>query len=250
MFTLNCKVTRAKFANHSTIIPQFINHIRVDWRAAAAPVYDDRPDKRLFDGGGSKSISKIAILLCLDAPQQEFPPRNGEAHFAAGKVCVSFSVPGDTVMRIESRLTELGITLPPTPAPGGVYTPILVVDHMAYVSGQVPYGPDGKLIIGRIGSDMTEEQGTAAARAVALTMLATIKASLGNLDRVKRIVKVLGFVNCTPDFQKHPAVMNGFSTTMVEVFGDAGKAARSAVGMGSLPFNVPVEVEALLELHP
>lgn len=153
-------------------------------------------------------------------------------------------------MRIESRLNELGITLPPTPAPGGVYTPVVVVDHIAYVSGQVPYGPDGKLVIGRVGSDMTEEQGAAAARLVALTMLATIKASLGNLDRVKRIVKVLGFVNCTPEFQKHPAVMNGFSNTMVEVFGDAGKAARSAVGMGSLPFNVPVEVEAVLELHP
>ena len=153
-------------------------------------------------------------------------------------------------MRIESRLNELGITLPPTPTPGGVYTPVVVVEHMAYVSGQVPYGADGKLVIGRVGSDLTEEEGAAAARTVALTMLATIKASLGNLDRVKRIVKVLGFVNCTPEFQKHPAVMNGLSNTMVEVFGDAGKAARSAVGMGSLPFNVPVEVEAVLELHP
>jgi enamine deaminase RidA (YjgF/YER057c/UK114 family) len=154
------------------------------------------------------------------------------------------------IVRIESRLNELGITLPPAPAPGGVYTPVVVVDHIAYVSGQVPYRPDGKLVIGRVGSDLTEEQGAAAARTVALAMLATIKASLGNLDRVKRIVKVLGFVNCTPEFQKHPAVMNGFSNTMVEVFGDAGKAARSAVGMGSLPFNVPVEVEAVLELHP
>lgn len=153
-------------------------------------------------------------------------------------------------MNFDARIAELGLVLPPTPAPGGVYTPVVVVDKMAYVSGQVPYDPDGKLIIGRVGAEMTEVQGAAAARAVALTMLATIKASLGSLNRIRRIVKVLGMVNSTPDFQKHPAVMNGFSNTMVEIFGDAGKAARSAVGMGSLPYNVPVEVEAILELHP
>ncbi len=150
---------------------------------------------------------------------------------------------------VEARLAELGITLPQPPPPGGVYTPVVVVDRMAYVSGQVPYGPDGKLVTGRVGSELTEEQGAAAARVVALTMLATIKASLGSLDRVRRIVKVLGMVNSTADFQRHPAVMNGFSNTMVEIFGDAGKAARSAVGMGSLPYNVPVEVEAILELN-
>jgi enamine deaminase RidA (YjgF/YER057c/UK114 family) len=150
---------------------------------------------------------------------------------------------------IDARLAELGMQLPPTPPPGGVYTPVVIVDKLAYVSGQVPYGLDGKLIVGRVGAEMTEEQGQAAARQVALTMLATVKASLGSLDRVKRWVKVLGMVNSTPDFQKHPAVMNGFSNTMVEIFGDAGKAARSAVGMGSLPYNVPVEVEAIIELH-
>jgi enamine deaminase RidA (YjgF/YER057c/UK114 family) len=150
---------------------------------------------------------------------------------------------------IDARLAELGITLPPTPPPGGVYTPVVIVDNMAYVSGQVGFDAAGKMTTGRVGSDLTEEQGAAAARDVALTMLATIKASLGSLDRVKRIVKVLGMVNSTADFQRHPAVMNGFSNTMVEIFGDAGKAARSAVGMGSLPYNVPVEVEAILELH-
>jgi enamine deaminase RidA (YjgF/YER057c/UK114 family) len=152
-------------------------------------------------------------------------------------------------MTPEARLTELRITLPPTPPPGGVYTPVVVVDRIAYVSGQVPWGPDGKMIVGRVGSDLTEEQGAAAARDVALSMLATVRASLGSLDRVKRIVKVLGMVNSTTEFQRHPAVMNGFSNTMVEIFGEAGKAARSAVGMGSLPYNVPVEVEAVLELH-
>ncbi len=152
-------------------------------------------------------------------------------------------------MSIDARLTQLGIALPPTPPPGGVYTPVVIVDKLAYVSGQVPFDSEGKMITGRVGSDITEEQGVAAARQVALTMLATIKASLGTLDRVKRIVKVLGMVNSTAEFQRHPFVMNGFSNTMVEVFGDSAKAARSAVGMGSLPYNVPVEVEAILELH-
>jgi enamine deaminase RidA (YjgF/YER057c/UK114 family) len=150
---------------------------------------------------------------------------------------------------IEARVKELGLQLPPTPPPGGVYTPVVVVDKLAYVSGQVPFKSDGTMVIGRVGSDLTEEEGAAAARVVALTMLATVKASLGSLDRVKRVVKVLGMVNSTAEFQRHPAVMNGFSNTMVEVFGEAGKAARSAVGMGSLPYNVPVEVEAILELH-
>ncbi len=153
-------------------------------------------------------------------------------------------------MSIEARLRELGVTLPPAPTPGGVYTPVVVVDRMAYVSGQVPYGPEGKLISGRVGAEMSEQEGAAAARVVALTMLATLRASLGTLDRIKRVVKVLGMVNSTPDFRHHPQVMNGFSGAMVEIFGEAGKGARSAVGMGSLPYNVPVEVEAIFELHP
>ena len=106
-------------------------------------------------------------------------------------------------MSIDARLAELGITLPPVPAPGGVYTPVVIVDKIAYVSGQVPFDTNGKMIVGRVGSDLTEEQGVAAARQVALTMLATIKASLGSLDRIKRIVKVLGMVNSTSDFQRH-----------------------------------------------
>jgi enamine deaminase RidA (YjgF/YER057c/UK114 family) len=152
-------------------------------------------------------------------------------------------------MSIEERLSVLGITLPPAPPAGGVYTPVVIVDRMAYVSGQVPFNPDGSLMSGRIGADLTMEQGAEVARECAMTMLATIKDSLGTLDRVKRVVKVLGMVNCTPDFQHHPQVINGFSNAMVDVFGENGKAARSAVGMGSLPFNVPVEVEAILELN-
>jgi len=103
---------------------------------------------------------------------------------------------------------------------------------------------------GKVGVDLSEEEAVQAARTVGLTMLATIRAHLGSLDRVKRVIKVLGMVNCTTDFASHPKVINGFSDLMVEVWGEDGRAARSAVGMGSLPGNIPVEIEAVLELHP
>ncbi len=151
-------------------------------------------------------------------------------------------------MSIEARIQELGLQLPPAPAAAGTYSPVVVVDGMAYVSGQGPVGADGKLLTGRVGADLSEEQGIAAARTVGLTMLATIKAQLGSLDRVKRIIKVLGMVNSTADFRNHPKVINGFSDLMVEIWGENGRAARSAVGMGSLPGNIPVEIEAILEL--
>ncbi len=151
-------------------------------------------------------------------------------------------------MSFDARIQELGLTLPEAPAPAGTYSPVVVVDGMAYVSGQGPVGPDGRWLQGRIGDDLTEEQGIAAARTVGLTMLATIRAELGTLDRVARVVKVLGMVNCSEDFRNQPKIINGFSDLMVEVFGDQGRAARSAVGMGSLPGNIPVEVEAILKL--
>jgi enamine deaminase RidA (YjgF/YER057c/UK114 family) len=105
------------------------------------------------------------------------------------------------------------------------------------------------MVTGRVGADLTEEQGKEAARVVGLAVLATLRNNLGSLDRVVRLIKVLGMVNAVPDFQNHPAVINGFSDLMVEVFGDAGKGARSAVGMGSLPGNIPVEVEAIFEIR-
>ena len=152
-------------------------------------------------------------------------------------------------MSFEARITELGLVLPDAPPPAGTYSPVVVVDNMAYVSGQGPVGTDGRWLTGRIGDDLSEEDGIEAARVVGLTMLATIKAELGTLDRIQRVVKVLGMVNCTSDFKNQPKVINGFSDLMVEVFGDAGRAARSAVGMGSLPGNIPVEVEAILLLQ-
>lgn len=151
-------------------------------------------------------------------------------------------------MSADARLEELGLELPPAPKPAGVYNPLVQVDRMAYVSGHGPLKPDGTLITGRVGDEMDADQGKAAARQVGLAVLATLKAQLGSLDRVERVVKVLGMVNSTADFEQHPFVINGFSELFVDVFGENGRAARSAVGMGSLPGKITVEVEAILLL--
>ncbi len=147
------------------------------------------------------------------------------------------------------RIKELGLILPPAPKPAGLYRPILVVDNFLYISGQGPVKPDGTLIVGRVGDDMDLEQAKLAARQVGLTMLSTIQTHFGNLDKIKRVVKVLGMVNCTPDFIKQPLVINGFSELMSDVFGaDNGVGVRSAVGM-MLPDSIPVEVEAMFQLY-
>lgn len=145
-------------------------------------------------------------------------------------------------------IEELGIKLPPAPKPAGVYKPILVVDKSLYVSGQGPVNSDGSLMLGRVGDDINEDQGKLAARQVGLTMLSTIQTHFGSLDKIERVVKVLGMVNCSPDFKKHPYVINGFSELMADVFGsDNGIGVRSAVGM-MLPGGIPVEIEAMFEL--
>lgn len=147
------------------------------------------------------------------------------------------------------RIIELGLILPPAPKPVGVYKPVLVVDKFLYVSGQGPVQSDGTLIKGRLGADLDMEQGKLAARQVGLTMLSTIKTHYGELKKIKRIVKVLGMVNSTPEFESHPAVINGFSELMADVFGpENGVAVRSAVGM-TLPMNIAVEIEAMFELY-
>ena len=153
-------------------------------------------------------------------------------------------------MSADAKIAELNLELPPAPKPMGVYKPLLVVDGMAYVSGHGPLLPDGTLITGRVGADTDLDGGYQAARQTGLAVLATLRAGLGSLDKVKRIVKTLGMVNSTPDFLEHPKVINGFSDLFAEVFGeDNGVGARSAVGMGSLPGNIPVEVEAIFELQ-
>jgi len=147
------------------------------------------------------------------------------------------------------RIIELGLILPPAPKPVGVYKPVLVIDKFLYVSGQGPILPDGTMMKGKVGADLNLEQGKLAARQVGLTMLSTIKAHFGELKKIKRIVKVLGMVNSTSDFESHPAIINGFSELMAEVFGeDYGVGVRSAVGM-MLPMNIAVEIEAMFELY-
>ena len=149
----------------------------------------------------------------------------------------------------DSRIIELNLTLPPAPAPAGVYKPVLVVDKFLYISGQGPMRSDGKMMTGKLGSDLDTEQGKLAARQAGLTMLSTIKTHFGELKKIKRLVKVLGMVNSAPDFYQHPAVINGFSELMAEVFGkENGIGVRSAVGM-ILPSNIPVEIEAIFELY-
>jgi enamine deaminase RidA (YjgF/YER057c/UK114 family) len=149
----------------------------------------------------------------------------------------------------EARIAELNLLLPPAPKPVGLYKPVLVVGNTLYVSGQGPMRNDGTLITGRLGENMNLEEGKLAARQAGLTMLSTIKSQIGDLNKIKRIVKVLGMVNSTPEFGQHPGVINGFSELMAEVFGeDHGVGVRSAIG-AFLPMNIAVEVEAAFELY-
>jgi enamine deaminase RidA (YjgF/YER057c/UK114 family) len=149
----------------------------------------------------------------------------------------------------EQNFAALGLNLPPAPQPLGVYKPYLIDGKYLYVSGHGTVRDDKSLIIGRIGETMNAEDGKLAARQVGLAILSTIKTNLGSLDKVKRVIKVLGMVNCTPDFEKHPFIINGCSELFASVWGeDNGIGVRSAVGMGSLPDNIPVEIEALFEL--
>ena len=151
-------------------------------------------------------------------------------------------------MKNSETIKKLGLVFPPSPKPLGVYRPTLVVDRFLYVSGHGPLKNDGSLIKGKVGSDLDREEGKTAARQVGLTMLSTIINNYGNIDNIKRVVKVLGMVNATPEFKDHPYVINGFSELMVEVFGEEmGIGVRSAVGM-SLPQNIAVEIEAHFEL--
>jgi hypothetical protein len=150
----------------------------------------------------------------------------------------------------ESNFAKLGLTLPPAPKPLGVYKPCLIDGKHLYLSGHGTVQEDGSLIIGRVGLDFDMDQGKLAARQVGLAMLATIKANLGSLNRIKRVIKVLGMVNCTADFERHPFIINGCSELFAQIWGEEnGIGVRSAVGMGSLPDNIPVEIEALFELH-
>lgn len=151
----------------------------------------------------------------------------------------------------EQNFHKLNLTLPPAPKPLGVYKPLLIIDNRwVYVSGHGTVQADGTLIRGRVGEMLTLDEGKLAARQVGLAILATLTENLGSLNRVKKVIKVLGMVNCTSDFERHPYVINGCSELFAAVWGtEDGVGVRSAVGMGSLPDNIPVEIEAMFELH-
>ena len=151
-------------------------------------------------------------------------------------------------MNPEERLKQLGIELPKPRSPVGSYVPSVRSGKLLFVSGLGPDPTDGKPWSGKVGADYTIEEGARAARAVGLAVLARVRNEIGSLDNVARLVKVLGFVSSAPGFGRQPAVMNGFSDLMVEVFGDAGRHARSAIGVNELPNNIPVEVETVFEL--
>jgi enamine deaminase RidA (YjgF/YER057c/UK114 family) len=149
---------------------------------------------------------------------------------------------------IENKLASLGITLPSPPAPAGSYVPVVISHNFAFVAGQIPTEGGQVKFKGKVGKDVSIEAGQQAARLCTVNVLAQLKSALGSLDRVKRVVKVTGFVNCDPSFADHPKVINGASDLLVQVFGENGKHARAAVGVSSLPLDSAVEVEFVVEI--
>ena len=154
-------------------------------------------------------------------------------------------------MEVEKKIQQLGLVLPPSPEPVANYVPVVRTGNLVFVSGHGPgYVEDGKMtfVRGRLGADMDVDQGYGAAKQVVLNILRSIKNELGDLDKIQKIVKLLGFVNCTSEFQDQPAVINGASDTLVDLFGERGRHARSAVGMNQLPFGIAVEIEMVVEV--
>ena len=152
-------------------------------------------------------------------------------------------------MSAEDRVKELDLDLSNPPKPAGNYVPAIRVGNIVYLSGHGPVRPDGTSVTGKVGAELSVEEGYDAARLVGIGLLSSLKAQLGSLDRVRRVVKTLGMVNAAPDFTDHPQVINGASDIFRQVFGENGVGARSAVGMGSLPFQIPVEVEMIIEVE-
>ncbi|MFN7943411.1 MAG: RidA family protein [Thermoanaerobaculia bacterium] len=150
----------------------------------------------------------------------------------------------------ESRLKALGIELPPAPTPLASYIPAVRTGNLVYLAGQGPLLGGKPTVTGKVGAELSEEDGYRAARSTVLTSLAALRAEIGSLDRVRRVVKLVGWVNSAPGFSRQPWVINGASDLLVEIFGDAGRHARSAVGANELPLNIPVEVEIIVEITP
>ena len=153
-------------------------------------------------------------------------------------------------MSIEQKLSELNLSLPVLPASKGIYKKCLVVENLLYVSGHVSVKTDGSFITGKLGKDLSDEEGKIAARQCGLAILSSLKEHLGDLDKIKRVIRILGMVNSIPEYENHPVIINGCSELYVQLWGEEnGKGVRSAVGMGSLPGNVAVEIEAIFELQ-
>ena len=151
-------------------------------------------------------------------------------------------------MIIEARLAELAITVPAPPKPVGAYVGAVVTGNLVFIAGHGPRRPDGSSQTGKVPTEISVEDAVEAARLCGLNILSSLRAAIGDLDRVERFVKVLGMVNAAPDFKHHPRVIDGFSTLMIDIFGERARCARSAVGMSSLPFQIPVEIEAVVAL--
>ena len=150
----------------------------------------------------------------------------------------------------DKQLEQSGLHLPPAPEPKGLYKPCLIDGKYLYLSGHGPFRDDSTLIVGRIGKELTVDEGKFAARQVGLSLLSTIKKNLGSLNRIKRVIKIFGMVNCVPEFEQHPYIINGCSELFADIWGlDNGVGTRSAAGFGSLPNNIPVEIEAIFELY-
>ena len=182
------------------------------------------------------SLDRGSVLaLGMAAPAALWAPRRALAQAAAAGLA-------------EQRLRERGIELPRVSAPVANYVPHVRTGNLVFLAGTGPTKPDGTFITGKVGKDVTVEEAYGHARLTGLALLAMLRAAAGSLDNVTRAVKVLGMVNCVPEFTDHPKIINGCSDLFVEVFGDRGRHARSAVGMGSLPFNIPVEIEAVFEV--
>lgn len=196
-------------------------------RASSGPAFAVAPPGGNFRLGNEIQRRSDYYLACSD---DEFP---------------IFLVKIESIaMSHETRLSEIGLSLPNAPNPGGLYTPAVRSGNLLYLAGHVP-----TTVRGKVGQEISEQEAAEAAAEVGHLVLATMRDHLGTLDRVERIVKVFGLVNCTPDFTNISQVINGFSQVMIDVFGEAGRAARSAVGAGSLPFAVPVEVEVIVEIR-
>ena len=229
------------------IQPNWIPRVHVDWNSNVIPLSRRDVKARLRAGQPAIAVGTSSSGLFVN-PQTLIP---GQEKLVAQRLREVFlsQKGGKQPMKAEEKIKSMGLALPTPPKPVANYVPAVRTGNLIFLSGHGPVKADGTLITGKVGPDLTLEQGYQAARQVALALLASLKAEIGDLDRVKRVIKLLGMVNCPADFGDQPKVVNGASDLLVEVFGDKGRHARSAVGMNSLPNNIAVEIEMIVEVE-